>query len=173
VLSPPQNVHASPLSRADEQREKIIPGCGNGQRRCGIWNISDPGPATVYPALRLWHQSEDFIKVDVHRARQWANSNTSRKSYCGEHDGQGTERPNNPDGMGTAVLPGFTGENHTFPNLFACMHVFFQWKFQVSTPCGTAWYYILLYFCELALFEFLLEDLSLRTHSLLNRGFPI
>lgn len=55
----------------------------HGQRRCGIWNISDPGPATVYPAVRLWHQSEDFIKVHVHRARQWANSNTSRKSYCG------------------------------------------------------------------------------------------
>lgn len=28
-----------------------------------------------------------------------------------EHDGQATERQKHHDGMGTAVLPGFTGEN--------------------------------------------------------------
>lgn len=33
--------------------------------------------------------------------------------HIAEHDGKATERQENPDGMGTAVLPGLTGENHT------------------------------------------------------------
>lgn len=33
--------------------------------------------------------------------------------HIAEHDGQGTERQKQPDGMGTAVLPRITGENHT------------------------------------------------------------
>lgn len=30
-----------------------------------------------------------------------------------EHDGQDTERQKKPNVMGTAVLPGLTGKNHT------------------------------------------------------------
>lgn len=131
VLSSLPKVHVSLLhNRADEQREKIIPGCGNGQRRCGIWNISDPGPATVYPAVRLWHQSEDFIKVHVHRARQWANSNTSRKSYCGgTHRRAWWTRYRETETSWWHGHCCFTWAHRwELHNLFACMHVFCQWK---------------------------------------------
>lgn len=68
-----------------------------------------------------------------------------------EHDGQATERQKHPDGMGTAVLPGFTGENHV-PSKLVCMHAcVLPVETCCSSLCGTAWYYILLYFCELAL----------------------
>lgn len=38
-----------------------------------------------------------------------------------EHDGQTTERQKKPDGVGIAVLPGLTGENHALYFEHACI----------------------------------------------------
>lgn len=40
--------------------------------------------------------------------------------HIAEHDEKATERQEKPDGMGTAVLPGLTGENHAL-YLHACI----------------------------------------------------
>jgi len=41
-----------------------------------MWNISDAGPVAVYTAVRLWHQSPDFINVSRRKNEQLANSVT-------------------------------------------------------------------------------------------------